>query len=361
MKLQNKYKIALIGYRLSGGGAERVMTNLSKYFDACGIEVHIITVIDEWGDDFKGTVFSTQQHKANEGILGRFTRLKALYAYFRKHNFDFIIDFRFRRKKIQEFLMARWVYNAPTILTVHSSAIDHYIPTNKKWAKATYKKAFAVITITRFIQQKVQKEYNFNTTRLLYNPVDFKIVHQLMQQTIELKKPFILMVAQMENRVKQVDHLLKAYKQTIQKWPLIICGTGTLMEEYKNLAADLQIHQKVHFLGFQSNPYAYMHQAKFTVLCSAFEGLPNVLIESLACETPVVSYNCVSGPDEIVIHEHNGLLVDNQNINALTKAMDRMMTEEDFLASCKKNALTSVQKFDLQVIGKQWVHLMKMV
>ena len=360
MKLQNKYKIALVGYRLSGGGAERVMTNLSKYFDACGIEVHIITVVDEWGDDFKGTVFSTQQYKANEGWSGRFTRLKALYTYFRKNKFDYIIDFRFRTKKLQELLMARWVYNAPVIMTIHSSATDHYIPLHKKWAGATYKKVFAVITITRYIQQKVQKEYNFNNTCLLYNPVDFEKVHTLMRQEVSIKEPFLLAVAQMENRVKQIDHLLRAYAQTSQKWPLVICGSGSLLHEYKDLSAGLGIAGKVHFVGFQPNPFAFMYHAKFTVLSSAFEGLPNVLIESLACETPVVSYNCVSGPDEIVVHEHNGLLVDNQNIAALGNAINRMMTEEDFLAHCKKNALNSVQKFNLKTIGIQWINLMNM-
>ncbi len=359
-KLQKKYKIALVAYRLGGGGSERVMANLSKYFDACGIDVHIVTVIDEVGYDFKGTVFSTQQYKSNEGWFGRFTRLKALFVYFRKNKFDYIIDFRFRTKRFQELLIARWVYNAPVILTIHSSAIDHYIPINRRWADAIYKKAFSIITITEFIHRKLQKEYNFNNLRLIYNPVDFEKVFHYMEQPIDIRNPFILIVAQMENRIKQIDHLIKAYSASCKKWPVVICGEGVLMDEYKELAQQLGCDNKVYFTGFQSNPYAYMRQAKFLVLCSAFEGLPNVLIECLACETPVVSYDCISGPDEIIQHEYNGLLVENQNITALTQSMDRMMTEEKLLAYCKKNAKISVQKFDLQAIGKQWIELMNM-
>lgn len=360
MTLQNKYKIALVAYRLSGGGGDKVMANLSHFFHNYGIEVHIITVIDEPGYDYKGTVFSTQQYKVNEGLLGRFSRLSALYRYFRKHKFDYIIDFRFRNKNIQELLISRWVYNAPFFLTVHSSALEHYIPVNKNWAKAIYNNAKAVVVITDYIQQKVKEKYSFKQLKLIHNPVNFDLVHQKMLEPINQKGDFILAVGQMENSIKQFDHLLEAYARTSMTIPLVICGDGKLINHYKALSERLNISHQVIFAGFQPNPYAYMHRAKITVLCSAFEGLPNVLIESLACGTPVVSYDCVSGPNEIIIHEKNGLLVENQNINELALAMNRMLIDDVLYNNCKKNAVTSVQKFDLETIGKQWLNLMQL-
>ncbi|PJR04932.1 glycosyltransferase [Avrilella dinanensis] len=360
MTLQNKYKIALIAYRLSGGGGDKVMANLSQFFDSCGIEVYIITVIDEPGYDYKGIVFSTQKHKVNDGLIGRFTRLKALYQYFRKHKFDYIIDFRFRTKNLQELLISKLVYNAPFFLTVHSSDLTHYIPPNKSWANAIYNKAKAVVVITDYMQKKVKQQYDFKHIKLIYNPVDFDLVHQKMLKSIDLKGNFILAVGQMENTIKQFDHLLKAYANSAITIPLVICGDGKLINQYKELANQLNISQNVIFTGFQPNPYAYMYRAKFTVLCSAFEGLPNVLIESLACGTPVVSYNCVSGPNEIIIHEKNGLLVENQNINELALAMNRMWNDDVLYEYCKTNAITSVKKFDLETIGNQWLDLMQL-
>jgi len=103
MKLQNKYRLALVGYRLSGGGSDRVMANLSVYFFKMGIEVHILTVIDEYGYEYKGEVFSTASLKKNRNAFAdRYYRFTGIYDFFKNKEFDFIIDFRFRKKNIQQ-------------------------------------------------------------------------------------------------------------------------------------------------------------------------------------------------------------------------------------------------------------------
>lgn len=96
MKLQNKYKIALVGYRLGVGGAERVMANLSVYFDAIGIEVHIVTVIDEFGYEYKGEVFSTAAlKKGKEGMQGRIRRMVGLYRFLERNALTILLTFDF--------------------------------------------------------------------------------------------------------------------------------------------------------------------------------------------------------------------------------------------------------------------------
>jgi N-acetylgalactosamine-N,N'-diacetylbacillosaminyl-diphospho-undecaprenol 4-alpha-N-acetylgalactosaminyltransferase len=71
-----------------------------------------------------------------------------------------------------------------------------------------------------------------------------------------------------------------------------------------------------------------MKNAKFTVLASKNEGFGNVLIESLACATPVVAFDCLSGPSEIIQDRNNGLLVENQNFKKLAQ-MDLMIEDHD--------------------------------
>ena len=118
---------------------------------------------------------------------------------------------------------------------------------------------------------------------------------------------------------------------------------------------ELNLEDKVKFVGHVKNPFAYYSKAKFFVLCSIHEGLPMVLLESLACETPVISFDCLSGPNEIIIDKKNGLLVENQNFLALSKSLNLLIEDKILYENCKSNAKKSVEKFALENIGNQWL------
>ncbi|WP_430613367.1 glycosyltransferase [Flavobacterium sp. JP2137] len=364
MKLQNKYKIALVGFRLSGGGSDRVMANLSVYFDQVGVDVSIVTVIDQLGYPYSGEVFSTASLKNNQnGLVGKLNRMVGLHRFFRKNKFDYIIDFRFRTKKMQEWVISKFIYNAPTIFTIHSSKTDEYIPNSKWLAHKMYANAYQIIAITNAINAKIKAEQGLKKVQTIYNPVDLESIDRLMMEPIDLEFEYIIAVGQFENGIKQFDHLIAAYANSSLKSEqihLVICGEGQLLPQLAEQADRLNITEYIHFMGFQSNPYKYMRKAKFFVLCSRFEGLPMVLIESLACHTPVVSYDCETGPREIVIPDENGLLVANQSIPELQRALDRLHSDSALYEHCKLNARQSIAAFNLEVVGKQWVALMKL-
>ncbi|WP_233266277.1 glycosyltransferase [Cobetia sp. L2A1] len=112
-------------------------------------------------------------------------------------------------------------------------------------------------------------------------------------------EPFILNVARL---VCQKDHalLLRAYALANPQERLVIVGAGPKLEELQSLAEQLGISERVIFAGQRANPYAWMRAARLFVLSSRVEGMGIVLMEALACGTPVVSVDCRGGVREIL-------------------------------------------------------------
>ncbi|WP_418604272.1 glycosyltransferase [Hwangdonia sp.] len=358
-------KIALVGFHLSGGGTARVMANLSESFHDKGIELHIIIIHDELGYDYSGTLYNLGKLKSEPNtVFNKIKRLIHLRSYVKQNDFDFVIDFRFRKRIIQEYLISRLVYNQKkTIYTIHSSQLAIYLPKSKYWANVIYGKAYKIIAITESMKNLVETIYPFlDNVGMVYNPIILNKIKEKSIEALEINFEYIIGVGQFDTDQKQFDKLIEAYSKSIlpqTRIKLVILGRGKKKSELEAIAKKLNVDENVQFLGFKENPYKYMANARFFVLSSWHEGHPMVLIEALACGTPVVSFDCPTGPKEVVNHSDNGLLIENQNIDALINGMNIMLTNESLYSHCKSNALKSVEKFSVKQIGKQWLKLMK--
>ncbi|MBM4902275.1 glycosyltransferase [Vibrio parahaemolyticus] len=155
-------------------------------------------------------------------------------------------------------------------------------------------------------------------------------------------------------RVNDVIHALSKIKDKNLK--LVILGEGGSRGELESLVTELDLENRVFFLGSISNPHPIIKEAKALVLASESEGFPNCLIESLQHETPVVTTDCISGPSEIVgmslteteLIKYNdiGVMFHVGDIDSLIDILDRV-TEVSF--SKEKMKLTA-KKFDLKNI-----------
>ncbi|MFS8581184.1 MAG: glycosyltransferase, partial [Novibacillus thermophilus] len=107
---------------------------------------------------------------------------------------------------------------------------------------------------------------------------------------------------------------------------LIVLGEGPLKEELLQQADDLNIGDRVHFVGFQKNPYVYFKQADLFVLSSKHEGFSHVITEALATGTPVVSTDCPSGPSEVLNNGEYGRLCEVGNDEEMAEQMLEVLT-----------------------------------
>ena len=358
-----KIKIALIGYRLSTGGAEKVMATLSHFFEKQGLEVHNIIVLDSVSYAYSGKLLNLGKLKnASNSLLNKWNRFVFLKKYLEENQFDFIIDFRFRIKPIQEVLIAKWLYKTKTIFTIHSFLIEHYMPKNAFLSRFMYGDCYQVVSISDESKALIEKKHRLKNVVRIYNPIDIDEIALKSKQRNDLQFDYVIGVGQMETNIKQFDKLIEAYSNSIlpkKNIHLVLLGEGEQKRMLLNVAQKRNVEDKVHFLGHQDNPFTYLKKARFFVLSSLNEGLPNVILESLACETPVIAFDCSSGPREMIQHKENGLLVANQNIEKLSEAMNLLVEDENLYRYCKQNALQSVQSFSISTIGKQWLDLMK--
>lgn len=357
----NKYKICIVLDQLATGGAERCAALLSIFFEKNNCKVFHVVVVDKIEYDFAGEVLNLGKLKnSSNNFFNRFKRFWVLKMFFTTRTFDYIIDFRVKRFQIQEFCIAKFIYRSPLIVTIHNYMTELYFPKNTFLANSIYKNA-KLITVSNLIADKVKKSYNYNDVVTIYNPIDNSYFEQKANENFSVNYQYIIIVGRL-TITKQFDSIILAFNNSKLKnenIKLLILGNGEEKESLIKVISDLNLENEVILLDFQENPYKYMKNALFLVLASKHEGFPMVLIESLACGTPVISFECLSGPSEIITNNENGILVENQNFDKLTLAMNLMIENKELYLHCKQNAKSSVEKFSIEKIGKQWLELMK--
>lgn len=125
---------------------------------------------------------------------------------------------------------------------------------------------------------------------------------------------------------KNLELLLRGFADLLvtHEASLSIVGSGESLPEVKALINELQLDKHVQLEGEQFNPYPYMRSAVALVLTSVYEGFPNVLVEAMACGTPVISVDCPHGPREILALG-GGILVPDPSPEALSQAMRTLL------------------------------------
>ena len=134
--------------------------------------------------------------------------------------------------------------------------------------------------------------------------------------------PVVLSVGRL---VPLKDHatLLRAFARVVRSQParLVILGEGSERGNLLRLAEELGIAEHVDLPGFQVNPFAYMSRSRLLAHSSRYEAFPNVLVQAMACGTPVVSTDCEHGPREILEGGKWGRLVPVGDAEAMAEAI----------------------------------------
>lgn len=229
-----------------------------------------------------------------------------------------------------------------------------FMPSLCNWL---YPKTDAIICVSKGIADDILKTVNRTLKiEVIYNPVITSNIYQLAQEPInhpwfsDVKIPVIIAVGRLVP-CKDYPALFRAFDLVLKNRParLVILGRGPEKRRLTDLVEQMRLSRHIVFLGFQKNPYQYMKHASVFVLSSLQEGFGNVIVEAMACGTPVISTNCPTGPGEIIENMKNGILVPVKDAEALAEAILRILNNvnlaEKFSIEGKKRAeFFSVEK-----------------
>lgn len=161
---------------------------------------------------------------------------------------------------------------------------------------------------------------------------------------------------------KQFDLLLRAFAASSQgdaEWSLVIIGEGPERPRLQALATDLGLSDRVEWLGLVQHPEEVLRRADIYVLSSRYEGFPNALVEAMASGLSVVSFDCPSGPGEIIRDGIDGILVPAQDLTALTVAIRRLMLDEPERLRLGSRAVEVTARFAVDKVIDEWEALMR--
>ena len=171
-----------------------------------------------------------------------------------------------------------------------------------------YPRADQVICQSNFMRQDLKEAIGVTTANMthIYNPVDVAAIDALSNEgenpfISHGQGPHVVTVGRLA-KIKNYDNLVLRFRDLVSEKPdahLWLLGTGPEQSALEELARAQGIASQVHFMGHQSNPYLWLKYADLFVLCSKSEGLPNALLEAVACRCPVISTVHPGGTGEI--------------------------------------------------------------
>ena len=221
--------------------------------------------------------------------------------------------------------------------------------------KKLYPKATGLILQTEKAKQIYQKQLKNLVIKVIGNPIrEIKTKDNVKRENI------ILMVGRLIN-TKHQDRLIKIFsKIDLSDWKLILVGGDAIKQKNKEkleqLIKDLKLENRVVLAGKQKDVESYYLKSKIFAFTSSSEGFPNVIGEAMSAGVPVIAYDCVAGPSEMINDSISGFLVPLYNDKMFQKKLELLMNDESLLIEIRSKAKKSVDKFNLDIISEEFLN-----
>lgn len=344
------------------GGIERVISNLVQQFriDRPELEIDIVSQFKSGNRlwyDFEGCniiYLSDKNYDAKPHSIQRIVtmlgNINNVRHYFKTHNYDVIIGQSF--PNLFNLFVAG--VNMRRVFAAEHVYYGYYGKLLRALRLFIYKRCRKVIVLTRQDKECYDKHFDGEHTVLIPNPV---VVPAYYYSALDNKQAIAIGRIQYQKGFDTLVDVFSIVHQVHPDWTVNIYGDGNYKDEIAAYIKDKGMEGIVVLKGRTDDVPAVMRDASFYILSSRFEGFGMVIAEAMCQGLPVVSFDCPTGPSDIVITNKNGILVKNQDKNALAEAICYMIEHEEERKLMGRNAVETAKKFSGRSIADMWYKL----
>jgi glycosyltransferase involved in cell wall biosynthesis len=355
-------RLTLVIHSLDGGGAEKTMALMANHWAESGYAVTLIT-LDSTNDDrypLGGKVrrvgldqmsVSTSKWQA---IRRNMARVRQLRRAIIDASGDFVISFT-EKMNVLTLIACR---NTAERVIVCERTDPRVHRIGKVWSwlrRRMYRHSHAIVVQTNSIHKFVRQFAPHVMTYVVPNCVwQTSLVNELTPLTDRPKK--IVAMGRLAPE-KGFDLLIEAFGQIASrhpKWRLLIVGDGPKKLKLQSLIAERGLEERVELFGWSADPMSKFCEAQVSVMSSLYEGFPNALLEAMSCGVAAISFDCESGPREIIRHEVDGLLVPPNDVKALAKGLNRLLSNDDERCRLAERATEVRERFSKAKLFETW-------
>lgn len=248
----------------------------------------------------------------------------------------------------------------PVIVSERIDPRHYAIAGGWQWLrKCVYPRARAVVVQTEAVAVWARDFLPEEKVVVIPNPVDLPPGVAEMTPPHWLPANYIAAMGRLD-RQKGFDLLLDAFQKIAPQHPdvhVVVVGEGPERAALERLAEELHLADRVTMPGRVDAPWPVLAGCRGFVMSSRFEGYPNALLEAMALGAPVVSFDCPSGPGEMITDGVDGVLVEPENTARLAAAMDRVLQDEALRLRLSKAAQEKTKRFGVRQIVDLWERL----
>lgn len=345
-------KICFLIYQMDVvGGTERVIVNLaSDFIKKMDVQISIVTL--EGKGCFLPLPSNVLFHTLHDIPL--YKKPFALRKYLRNNQIDLLISAGMTRLNIWLSLMLPLLHGRKIIATEHVNMTysPYFLRLIKKILFCNFDR-FVLLTRDNEI---FYRKLGLKNVLTIPNSNSFDLINN----SEYLSRPKVILAIGRLEKQKNFMHLLLAWKCIFSKypdWKLNIVGEGSMRDDMIEFINSNDMGDNCMLLPFMKDVERYYSNAQVFVMSSLFEGLPMVLLEAQQYGIPCVSYDCETGPRDVILDGENGFLSENQNYEDLAKKLSILLSNQDLRLDFHEKSLTYSRRFSKEVIWKQWANL----